>query len=560
MVYIKIFLALLVWGALFFYGGSLWLDDKREQACTLEIEKDKPDLKVVKERCLQTAEVYMKNEDYGSAAWFYLLAGDLDTNLNEVEAKITDDFYMNIGHSYLLKGNYEKAKEIYTKYPWEAGEDFHYADEGMQADFVILPKLYKDKKENLEKGLALWNEIYEPIGKIVEASNAYKMAEDEGNSSKQIHYLKEYLEYAIPFKNEPSIEYIAKKEALADLYPDSSKESIEIYKEIASIYETDSTKEFEYIKTLLTIAGKYSYASEHNASLLYYEKALTLTLDSNDTELPFRVYIIYANIADCHKSMNQYKKALDYYTKSLKYIEENDSEHYGALSEQYSNIAEVFYAQKEYNLAIENYNNSIKFKKEELKNSEDYYRDYIFSDLEDLYLSLAKSYKAVNMKEKVEETNRAYIVFMEYEYETHYNHIAMAYSNYAKRDVNSSEGLESQLRAIKYMKKSVETEFDSKKEADNEDLFNYIVDLEEFIYALDKNRTRATKSYIEHLELFIKFEEEVFEEEENNDEILEQSYKLLADTYRSINDEVNFLKYQEKSLEFSEESNDTNKG
>jgi len=556
MAYIKIVLALLVWGVLFFYGASLWLDDKREQTCTAEIEKDKPDLNVVKERCLQTAEVYMENEEYGFATWFYLLGGDLDTNLNKVEAKITDNFYMNIGHTYLLMGDFEKAKKIYSKYPWEAGEDFHYANERMQSDFIILPKLYKDKKDNLEKGLAIWNEVYEPIGKIVEASNAYSMALDEGNSTKQMQYLKEYLEYAIPFKNEPSIEYIAKKEALADFYSYNSNESIEIYKEIAAIYETNTTKEFEYIRTLVIIAERYENISEHNLSLHYYEKVLTLTQESNETKLPLSVDIIYSNMANIYNDMNKENEALDYYAKSVKYLLEHDSENYGGLSEEYSNIAIIYYAQKEYNLSIENYNNSIELKKEELKDSEEYYRDYTFSSLEALYLNLAKNYKALNMQEKEKETNRAYIAFMEYEYETHYKHIAMAYDTFANRDINSSTALESYLMAIQYMKQAVETEWGSQKEANNETLFMYMSDLKEYIYTLDKNKIGAAKAYIEHLELFIEFEEEV-SEEENNNAVLSKTYKLLADTYKSIDDEKSFLKYQEKSLELSEESNET---
>jgi len=565
MAYIKIVLALLVWGLLFFYGGSIWLDDKREQACTSEIEKNEPDLKVVKERCLQTAEVYMGSEDYGSASWFYLLGGDVDKNLNEVEAKITDDFYMNIGHSYLLKGDYEKAKEIYAKYPWEGEVDFHYVDELIQPDFIILPKLYKDKKENLVKGLAIWNEIYEPIAKIVKASNAYNMVKDDENSTEQIHYLEEYLEYALPFKDKASIGYLAKKEELAELYSSDEQElkSIEIYKELTTVYEskyeTNSSTKYEYIYMymLVTIARKYNNLSEYNLSLLYYEKVLSLSLDSNMTELPLRINNIYSNIADIYSKTNKEKQALDYHAKAIGYLLENDTENYGRLSKEYLSISTIYYGQKEYNLSIENCNKSIELKKEELKDSSDYYSDYLFYNLEDLYAHLADNYTALKMNEKAKETNGAYIAFMEYEYETHYKHIAMAYVKSAKRDINSSVGLESQLKAIKYMKKSVETELDYQKEENNEALFNCIFDLKKYIDVLDKNRTNATKSYIEHLESFIEFEEETFLGEESNAEILEKSYKLLADRYKSIDDDVNFLKYEEKLLKFTDELNET---
>ena len=552
MAYIKIVLALLVWGVLIFYGGSIWLDDKREQTCTSEIAKDEPNLDVVKERCTQTAESYMKNENYGSASWFYLLGGEVDKNLNEVEAKITDGFYMNIGHAYLLKGNYEKAKEIYAKYPWEAGSNFYYADEIIQPDFVILPKLYKDKKENIAKGLAIWNEIYEPIGKIVKAGNAYEMAVDDENRTEQIKYLEEYLEYAKPYKEKRAIDYIEKKKELASLYSLNEQEgkSIEIYKELADVYENNASSTFDYIDTMLSMADSYSKIRDYNSSLEYHKKALALTLDSNDSdEQPLDVNIIYSNMGDVYKEMNQSKEAIAYYTHSLKYIESHDANNYGRLSDIYSDIAEVYFSQKDYNAYKENYTKSIALKKEELKNSEgdDYYRDYIFSDLEELYSDLADGYISLNRKKKAREIEKQYISFLEYEYETHYRYISMAYHNAAKLDINSSIGLENQLQAIKYMEKSVETEFDSQKELNNEDLVNYIYDLKEYVYAVDKNRTRATKSYIKHVESLVAFEKENFEGEEQNNELLKNIYTLLSDSYNSINDEVNSLKYKEKA-------------
>ncbi len=234
MVYAKIVLASLIWAGLFYYGGTKWFDTKHESTCTSEIKKGEPNLEVVKESCLQTAEVYVKQEEYGTASWFYLLGGEVDKNINEIEGKITDDFYMNIGHSYLLKGDYEKVKEIYSKYPWEEGEDFHYVDETIQPDFEILPKLYKDKKENIAKGLAIWNEIYKPIGKIVDESNAYSEAVDEDNLTGQIYHLEKYLEYAEPFKDKESIDYDSYKETLNELYSSKSdkQKSIDTCKEL----------------------------------------------------------------------------------------------------------------------------------------------------------------------------------------------------------------------------------------------------------------------------------------------------------------------------------------
>jgi tetratricopeptide (TPR) repeat protein len=553
MAYVKIILGLLVWGVLFFYGGSTWIDSKREQTCTSEINKDEPNLEVVKERCLQTAEHYMENEDYGSASWFYLLAGEYEKNVDEVEAKITDDFYMNIGHSYMLKGDYEKAKEIYTKYPWATNEDFHYSDETIQPDFVILPKLYKEKKENIDKGLVIWNEIYEPIGKIVKASNAYALAKEEENNAKQLEHLKEYIEYAIPFKDKKSIDYMKKKKELAELYSyeGMEAESIDMYKEIVSTYETNRSKKFDQIDTILTIAGKYLFIADYNLSLDYYKKALTLSLDSNNTDnLPLNVDVIYRNIADTYKKMNKNKEALDYQAKSLKYIEEHDVKNYESLSLVYSNMAEIYYLQKDYNLSIESYTKSIELKKEELKSSEDYYRSYVFSGLQELHSNLAKNYTALNMSKKAQEIKEEYISFLEYEYETHYKLIAIANDELAKSEANASMSLARELKAIKYIKRSVETEWGSLKEENNEELYKYMATLKGYLYALDKNETIGAKDYIKYVESFEEFEEKVFAGENNNTELLAKSYDFSSKAYNKASDINKSKIYAHKSVDF----------
>ena len=552
MVYIKIILGLLVWGALFFYGGSSWLESKREQTCLSEVEKDNPDLDVVKERCTQTAELYMKKEEYGSASWFYVLAGDYEKNLNEVEAKITDDFYVNIAHSYMLKGDYEKAREIYTNYPWARGEEFRYVDETLQPDFVVLPKLYADKKENIAKGLAMWNEIYKPIGKIVEARNAYDIAEDEEDNQEQIKYLEEYLKYAKPFKEKLSIDYIGKKKELASLYSIESmeKESIAILKELLSTYEVNASKKYDYIDTHLNIAQKYSYIPDYNSTLVYYKKALALTLDSNDSEdLPQTVDHIYSSIADVYRKMNKNQKSLEYQTKVLKYLEEKDDEDYNSLATVYFEIGEIYYVEKDYNLSIENYKKSIELRKKELKDSEDYYRAYVFTSLDETYKRLANNYTALNMHKKAHDTKRAYLSFLEYEYETHYKLIAAAYDTLAQEEENASKRLKTELTALKFSEKSVETEWGSTRVENNKELYGYMMNVEEYLYACDTNSTENAKKYLNYVESFKDFQDEVFGGEKGNDELLAKSYYFESKAYAKALDANKSKTYALKSVE-----------
>ena len=558
MTYLKIILALLVWAGLFFYGGTIWLDKKREQTCMSEIEKTEPNIAIVNERCTQTAKVYMKNKDYGSAAWFYLLAGDYEKNIDEVEAQISDDFYMNIGHSYILKGDYKKAKEIYLKYPWEGGIDFHYADKGMQSDFVTLPKLYKDKRENLEKGLALWNEIYKPIGKIVEASNAYEMAKDAEDSNEEIKYLTEYLKYAKPFKDKEPIAYIAKKKDLAELYAYDSKEkeAISLYKELVQVYETNESEKFNYLDTLLTIAKEYSYMPDYNASLDYYEQVVTLSLDSNESnnsdDLPLNIDMLYSNMADIYKKMHQYNRALAYHGKSLNYLKEYDAKNYNSLSAVYSNIGEIYYMKKDYNTSIEKYHKAIEFTKEELKDSEDYYRDYIFSTLQELYVKLADNYMALNMSKKAYAIKKEYVSFLEYEYETHYKLIANAYNALASNETNASVNMDTELKAIKFIKKSVETEQDEIRDSNNIELYKYMENLKEYISDVNESSTKGAKAYLEYIESFKKFEEEVYGGEDSSNVELAMSNDFVSTAYDNASDINKSITYAHKAVEFIE--------
>jgi tetratricopeptide (TPR) repeat protein len=559
MRYIKIVLALIIWGLLFFYGGSSWLDNKREESCMSEIEKESPNIDIVNKHCLQTADIYMKNRAYGSAAWFYLLAGEYRKNIDEVEGKITNGFYMNIGHSYLLEGNYTKAKEIYTNYPWDADANFYYADEDMQHDFVILHKLYKDKKENLEKGLAIWNEIYAPIAKIVEASNAYDMAEEDGDSSKQLKYLKEYLEYAKPYREKSSINYIEKQVLLADFYSLNSleMESIATYKDLLSYYETNSSYIYNHIDTLLNIATKYRYIPEYNSSLEYYQEALSLTLDLNESEKkPLEVNCIYANIAELYKEMNLSKEAIANYKNALKYVEKHDASDYKSLSSSYQDMANIYYIEEDYNLSIANYLKSIALKKEEIKESEDDYREYSFIGLQELYHSLANIYKVLKMPKKAKAVNQEYLSFLEYEYENHYKVIANAYSSLIEDESNITLALSYADKAIKFIEKSIETELGSEQEINNHILYGYMNNLELYLYAIDNNETRAAKKYLQYVDHFEAFQEKVFGGEDNNSRLLAKSYNFISQSYRSASDLNRSYEYAYRAVRLMERVED----
>ena len=513
MTYLKIIVGFLIWGILFWSVGGHWLNEKREDVCITEVNKENPDLAVVKRRCIETADYFMNEGYYGSSAWFYLLGGDIDKNINEVEAKIDNEFYMNIGHSYVLKGEFEKAKKIYQDYIWYENEYYDQSDDAMQGDFKILPRLYADKKENLEKGLALWNELYAPIGKIVTAYQNYERSEEDGNSTDAIKYLEETLAYSAEYKEKEVLDYWVRTETLAELYwnENEEKKAITQYQKIEKNYEKDEDKEYEYRNILLSIAKLYTDTSNHTQALLYQKKVLE------------------------HKEQS--------------YFDDNAS-----LAITYKDIGDVYIASKKPKNAITAYKKSIEFQHAYLKNSELESLNSALDELQGYYITLSNAYCALKDKKQALLTRQEYVTFLEEQYEGDFKPLAKAHhtmAEYFKEHDNTQEAIASQLLAIYDMQELVEREYEATAQENAvEILFDYYNDLEP--YLVKKNDYNHTKAYVEMLgamENLRVFQEDTFAQEENiNHLILAKTYNRLHLTYAKVDDANNTKKYAQQAL------------
>lgn len=511
MTYFKIIIGFLIWGLLFWFVGGSWLDWRREDICSSEVRKETPDLELVKKRCIQTAENHMENENYGSAAWFYLLGGDLDKNLNEVEAKIDDDFYMNIGHTYVLKGEFEKARKIYEDYIWYEGWDYTQSDEYMQEDYKILPHLYADKKENLAKGLALWNEVYAPIKKIVTAYNNYEVAEEEGNEKDAIKYLKQTLEYSFDYKEKEALKYWEHVESLAYLYKDGGQEekAIEYYKKLETVYLEESEKAYEYKSVLSYIAQLYTDISKHDQALVYYNKML------------------------------DYKKKMD---------PDNNS----SLAITYKDMGDVYIALKKPKKALLMYEKSIALQHAYLKSSDFYSLNTALETLEWYYAALSDVYLEMENNQTALSTRKQYVTFLEEHYEGDYKPLATAYYNLAEylSNRNPTAALEAHLMAIYNMQELVEREYEPTAQEDAvEILFEYYNNLESYVVrSNDYNQTKANALMVGYMEKFRAFQEQTFMQDEVNDAILAKTYDILNTTYYKIYDVDKMKKYSQKAV------------
>ncbi|MBU1667028.1 hypothetical protein KKC13_01340 [bacterium] len=511
MTYFKIIIGFLIWGVLFWFVGGSWLDERREDACSSEVRKEKPDLELIKKRCIQTADNYMEEGYYGSAAWFYLLGGDLDKNLNEVEAKIDDDFYMNIGHTYVLKGEFDKARKIYEDYIWYEGENYELSDDSMQEDYKILPRLYAGDKENLAKGLALWNEVYAPIGKIVTAYNNYETAEEEGNQKDAIKYLKQTLEYSFDYKDKEVLKYWERVESLAYLYKDDGQEekAIEHYKKLEAIYVKDNEKEYEYKSVLSHIARLYSDISKHDQALVYYNKMLA-------------------------------------------YKEKSDSDNNASLALTYKDIGDVYIALKKPKKAFERYNKSIELQHAYLKSSDLYSLNTGLDTLEWYYAALSDGYLEMKDTKMALFIRKQYVSFLEEHYEGDYKPLATAHYNLAVylSDRNNTAALKTHLMAIHDMEELVEREYEPSAQEDAVGmLFEYYNNLESYVLrSNDYNHTKSNELMVGYMEKFREFQENTFMQDKVNHLILAKTYSVMYDTYFDVNDCNNTNKNAKKSV------------
>jgi len=168
------------------------------------------DMSAIKKVCNNAAKYEEEKKVYENASWFYLLAGCYECVAKHFEQHINKKskvIYANLGHSYVLLSEFDKAQKMYEKYL-----SVEYSpDRYMQEDYKLLFKLYPEYKKHLKKGLAIWNELYAPITESVRLILYYKFSihdKDHENYKKtdqeKIEYLLQLIDNRLHFpKNHP---------------------------------------------------------------------------------------------------------------------------------------------------------------------------------------------------------------------------------------------------------------------------------------------------------------------------------------------------------------------
>ena len=460
-VYIKIFIGSVIWAIIIWNIGDVMFEKEREQACSREVRKHNVNQSILEDSCIKTAEKYMNEGNYGTASWFYLLGRDIDKNINEVEAKIDNDFYMNIGHSYVLKGEMKKAEKIYDDFLFSNQYSLNRLEEVLEDDYTKMRNVYPENRVELDRGWELWSRLYAPIGKIVEFSAKAEEADDEGNYTKKIEALNQLVKYSEPYRDKKVIKYGKRLDELAEAYYDDSQYENAIgYYEKAGVIYRENNQSYQYADILYWSAKSYNYLKRYHRAVEYYEESIPLYIESegnSSSSLDF-VYDnlgkVYEELYDIDKNRTALKRAFVMYSNSIKYQERYQSDEYSDLADTYSRMGKLKFKTAEYESAKTLQKRVIELKRKYFDDSE-YDKDDKIYELESFseeYLNLSNTlYKMGDLDEAI-SNYKEYIAFVKEKFPENLEEYATAEQSmatfFADKDVSLS---------LSYYKKSIET-------------------------------------------------------------------------------------------------------
>ena len=174
---------------LVFISFSFAKEVEVKELCDAEIDKDKPNLEVVKKQCLLKAKKLEKNGDYSRASWYYLQSGNFK-NAIKVRKDIEIYAYITLFYAYIMEGELEKAKRTYAQICYK------YTPEDFKSFYIILKKIFP-KNKNLENSKSIWKKNC-TLRKV--SNKSIKSCEREYKKKKpNIHNLKRYCSKAIDF-------------------------------------------------------------------------------------------------------------------------------------------------------------------------------------------------------------------------------------------------------------------------------------------------------------------------------------------------------------------------
>ena len=265
--------------------------------CFNEYTKSSPDKSKVREVCLNVAKKYEKLGDYDNASWFYLISDENDYNIDMGEIQInilkkdSQYIYTHVGHSYILKGEFEKAKKLYKL----ATKRIYLFHEKMEDDYYTLFKLYPSKVSNLKKGEEIYknlygDEIYKPLDLLNEYYQGYIKARKASKKYKfrakdAISALEIILKIQIKCIGQDTLVVAQTYDKLAQTYGIMKKDyqkALEYHLKALKMYEKLLSKNNTFImKSYLRIGSLYATLGEYLKAMEYFKQMIKITISAN---------------------------------------------------------------------------------------------------------------------------------------------------------------------------------------------------------------------------------------------------------------------------------------
>ena len=329
-----------------------------EKICDDEVLKEDFNISVVKEACFKTGLKYEKIKDAGNASGYYLIANETHLNLEKFAQNIPKDasgVYSNIGHSYMIEGEYKKGKEYYKKFI----ESYHNPNPAMQNDFKELLKLYPKNKIELNKAQEIWNRLYQPLHELdsIYASLDFLEPSEEAITllMKIINIKEKYMPRTLSITSDYQSLAIILEEKFSRY-----NQALTLYSKMINIYfELLGEEYFNTATAYYNIANILNLQGHYHQAIYLYKKTLKIDLKlfgENHSETSST----YHNMANVYLNLQEFDKALELYQKSLDiYSTLFDKEH-EYVTATYQEMANVFNFKGEYDTALNLYNEALK--------------------------------------------------------------------------------------------------------------------------------------------------------------------------------------------------------
>jgi len=360
----RLFISIVFITILLLFGTASTQANEAVKICNKEIKKKQPNNKRLQAYCTQAGEYYQNKNNTLAASWYYLLGGRNDKNINEIQKNIANrSTYYNVGHcsiahSYVLEGAYNKAKGLYdiflkkSSVPW--------ADQMVQSNYKLLNKIYPEKKENLRKGLKLWNKLYAPLSSTNNLYINFLKVKKAKKYKEAIRYLTQIVALQKKYQKAESNSMRNNLYRLGTLYNTDRqyRKSLETLQEVEKIYQKTSTNNKNYSDLLVWIANDYEKLYQYDNAIRYREESLkikTKILGEDHISLSNG----YAHLGRLYFKTASYPNALKLYQKAIAIIKKSNNKDDIKTAENYNSIGLIYKRMGNYQEALKYYRKAL---------------------------------------------------------------------------------------------------------------------------------------------------------------------------------------------------------